>query len=69
LSFNPGRVTLATSAVLGGRKVLGRTVKKADDLAELVREGLPATSITVLAERLDIGNSVYLRNLASPNAR
>jgi putative toxin-antitoxin system antitoxin component (TIGR02293 family) len=46
--------------------VLGRTVKKADDLAELVRAGLPATSITVLAERLAIGNSVLSQKIGIP---
>src|SRR5262250_2766451 len=56
----------AIAEVLGGRKVLGRTVKKADDLAELVREGLPATSITVLAERLDIGNTALSQKLGIP---
>jgi hypothetical protein len=34
--------------VLGGRKVLESTVRKPDDLAKLVRMGLPATSITML---------------------
>jgi len=56
----------AVAEVLGGRKVLGRTVKKADDLAELVRAGLPATSITVLAERLAIGNSVLSQKIGIP---
>jgi len=57
---------IAIANVLGGRKVLGRTVKKADDLVELVREGLPVTSVTVLAERLDIGNAVLSQKLGIP---
>jgi putative toxin-antitoxin system antitoxin component (TIGR02293 family) len=52
--------------VLGGRKVLGKTVKKPDDLAELVREGLPATSVTVLAGRLDIGSTMLSEKLGIP---
>ena len=52
--------------VLGGPKVLGRTVKKADDLAQLVREGLPANSVTALAEKLDLGNSVLSQKLGIP---
>jgi len=59
--------TEAIAEVLGGRKVLGRAVKKADDLAQLVRQGLPAHSITALAERLEIGNSVLSRKLGIPH--
>jgi putative toxin-antitoxin system antitoxin component (TIGR02293 family) len=46
--------------------VLGKTVKKPDDLAKLVREGLPATSVTTLAARLSLGNAVLLRKLGIP---
>jgi putative toxin-antitoxin system antitoxin component (TIGR02293 family) len=56
----------AIAEVLGGRKVLRRTVKKPDDLAELVREGLPAASVTVLAERLDIGSTILSEKLGIP---
>ena len=52
--------------VLGGRKILGRSVKKADDLAELVREGLPAGSVKLLAERLDMGSTALSRKLGIP---
>ncbi len=31
--------TEAIASVLGGRKVLGRVIKKPDELAKLVREG------------------------------
>lgn len=53
----------AIAKVLGGRKVLGRAVKKPADLAQLVRTGLPATSVTALAEKLDVGNAVLSRQL------
>jgi len=58
--------TDAIAKVLGGRKVLGKVVKKADDLAQLVRKGLPASSVTALAEKLDMGNNVLSRKLGIP---
>lgn len=58
--------TAAIAEVLGGRKVLGKTVTRADDLAELVRKGLPATSITALAARLNVANRVLSRKLGIP---
>jgi putative toxin-antitoxin system antitoxin component (TIGR02293 family) len=56
----------AIAQVLGGRKVLGKTVKKSDDLVELVRNGLPASSVKALAERLDVGNTVLSQKLGIP---
>lgn len=58
--------TDAIAKVLGGRKVLGKAVKKADDLAQLVRKGLPASSVTALAEKLDMSNNVLSRKLGIP---
>ena len=52
--------------VLGGKKVLGRAVKNLTDLAELVREGLPASSVIALAEKLDLGNAALSRRLGIP---
>lgn len=52
--------------VLGGKKVLGRAVKSLTDLAELVREGLPASSVIALAEKLDLGNAALSRKLGIP---
>jgi putative toxin-antitoxin system antitoxin component (TIGR02293 family) len=52
--------------VLGGRKVLGKTVKKPDDLAELIRKGLPASSVRTLAVKLSLGNAVLSRKLGIP---
>jgi hypothetical protein len=46
------------AAVLGGRKVLGKAVKKSDDPADLVRQGLPANSVKELAARLDLGTTI-----------
>lgn len=56
----------AIADVLGGRKVLGKTVTKSDDLADLVRKGLPANSIAALAERLDVANAVLSQKLGIP---
>ena len=58
--------TEAIAAVLGGRKVLGKAIKKPDELARLVRKGLPAGSVAALAEKLDVGNAVLSRKLGIP---
>jgi putative toxin-antitoxin system antitoxin component (TIGR02293 family) len=56
----------AISEVLGGRKVLGKRIRTSNDLAELVREGLPASSVTVLAEKLDLGSTALSQKLGIP---
>jgi putative toxin-antitoxin system antitoxin component (TIGR02293 family) len=58
--------TEAIAQVLGGRKVLGKTIKKPDELAQLVRKGLPASAVTALAEKLAVGNTVLSRKLGIP---
>jgi putative toxin-antitoxin system antitoxin component (TIGR02293 family) len=58
--------TEAIAEVLGGRKVLGITIRKADDLAQLVRRGLPVGSVTSLADKLHIGKSDLSRKLGIP---
>jgi len=58
--------TEAIAEVLGGRKVLRKSVKKPADLAQLVRKGLPVTSITALAEKLELANTVLSRKLGIP---
>jgi putative toxin-antitoxin system antitoxin component (TIGR02293 family) len=58
--------TEAIAEVLGGRKVLGKAVRKADELADLVRRGLPATSVSALAEKLDVGSTVLSQKLGIP---
>jgi putative toxin-antitoxin system antitoxin component (TIGR02293 family) len=52
--------------ILGGRKVLGQAIKNPDDLAYLVRRGLPAGSVTALAKNLHLGNSALSRKLGIP---
>ena len=56
----------AIAEVLGGRKVLGTRVKKLDDLAQLVRKGLPARAVSALAEKLGMGNILLSRKLGIP---
>jgi putative toxin-antitoxin system antitoxin component (TIGR02293 family) len=43
--------TAAVVAVLGGDKVLGRVVRRSSELAQLVRDGIPAQALRVLTER------------------
>ena len=52
--------------ILGGPKVLGRPVKSPGDLAHLIRTGLPAASVTALAERLHLVNGALSRKLGIP---
>src|SRR5260370_16876949 len=58
--------TEAIAEVLGGRRVLGKTIRKPDDLAQLIRRGLPASSVTALAAKLDLGNGVLSGKLGIP---
>lgn len=64
--MRPDTQIAAIAEFLGGRKVLGKTIKRSDDLTQLVREGLPAGSVTALAGRLDLGNTVLSRKLGIP---
>lgn len=43
--------TAAVVKILGGPKVLGRSITRSSDLAQLVREGIPARALVALAER------------------
>src|SRR5438093_1284550 len=58
--------TKAIAKILGGRKVLGQSVTRPHDLAHLVRKGLPARAVTVMAEKLHMGNTVLSRKLGIP---
>jgi putative toxin-antitoxin system antitoxin component (TIGR02293 family) len=58
--------TDAIVQILGGRKVLGKTIKSPDDLTHLIRKGLPAGSIAALAGKLHLGNGVLSRKLGIP---
>jgi putative toxin-antitoxin system antitoxin component (TIGR02293 family) len=52
--------------VLGGRKVLGRSIKSFAELADLIRKGLPSGSLIVLGEKLDVKNAVLSKKLGIP---
>jgi putative toxin-antitoxin system antitoxin component (TIGR02293 family) len=58
--------TAVIAEALGGDKVLGKTVKKPDDLATLIRGGLPARAVVALAKKLELRNSVLSRKLGIP---
>lgn len=58
--------TQAVVEVLGGPAVLGRGVRKPDDLARLVRNGLPSRAINALAETLNIGTGTLAGKLGIP---
>jgi putative toxin-antitoxin system antitoxin component (TIGR02293 family) len=58
--------TEAIVEVLGGRRVLGKVIRNANDLAQMVRRGLPAISVAALADKLDVGNAVLSRKLGIP---
>jgi putative toxin-antitoxin system antitoxin component (TIGR02293 family) len=46
--------TLTVPGVLGGESVLGKPAQRVGELAELVREGLPAGALYLLATRLEL---------------
>lgn len=58
--------THAIAEILGGRKVLGKAIRNPDDLAHLVRTGLPAGSVSALAGRLHLANSALSKKLGIP---
>ena len=56
----------AIAKVLGGRKVLGRSINSFAQLAEVVRRGLPAGSLVVLGEKLEMNQAALSSKLAIP---
>src|SRR5258707_1772241 len=52
--------------VLGGKKVLGRSIKNFAELAELIRKVLPAGSLILLGEKLDLKNAALSQKLGIP---
>jgi putative toxin-antitoxin system antitoxin component (TIGR02293 family) len=66
ISQEADMTTASIAAVLGGRKVLRKVIKRPDDLAQLVRDGLPAGSVTALAEKLDVSNTLLSQKLGIP---
>jgi putative toxin-antitoxin system antitoxin component (TIGR02293 family) len=52
--------------LLGGEPVLGRTATQGGALAKLVREGLPARSLFLLAQRLDLRQAEISEKIGIP---
>ncbi len=53
--------------VLGGRKTFKRAVKSTDDLAQLVRSGLPASTVALLAATLAVERAQMAERLNIPS--
>ena len=58
--------SVVIAAVLGGRKVLGRSIKNFAELAELIRNGLPSGSLLVLGAKLDLKSAALSEKLGIP---
>lgn len=54
-------------AVLGGKKIFKRPVRSADDLAQQVRFGLPASTVDLLAGTLSLHRSQVAERLNIPS--
>jgi len=52
--------------VLGGRKVLGRSIRSVAELAELIRQGLPSGSLLALGAKLDLKSAALSEKLGIP---
>jgi len=53
--------------VLGGRKTFKRAVRSTDDLAQLVRSGLPASTVALLAATLAVERAQMAERLNIPS--
>lgn len=58
--------TETIAEALGGRKALGRSIRKPNDLAQLIRDGIPVDSVTALAQHLHLGHSAISQILGIP---
>lgn len=58
--------TMTVSGLLGGELVLGRTAEQGGALAELVRAGLPAEALFLLARRLDLRQAEISEKIGIP---
>lgn len=53
--------------VLGGKKTFTRPIRKADDLVAHVRAGLPASTVTLLADTLSLQRAQVAKRLNIPS--
>lgn len=51
---------------LGGKKTLGCSIRNFAQLSELIRKGLPSSSLIVLGEKLDLKNAALSQKLGIP---
>lgn len=58
--------TWTVPSVLGGEQILGKPVGEGGALADLVREGLPAESLSLLAKRLDLRQAEISARIGIP---
>lgn len=58
--------TFTVPGILGGELVLGKPVRQCGALAELVREGLPAEALFLLAKRLDLRQAEISARIGIP---
>jgi len=56
----------AIAEVLGGKKMTRRSIYKASDLVELTRHGLPADTLSILADGLSIDRKKVAQILGIP---
>jgi putative toxin-antitoxin system antitoxin component (TIGR02293 family) len=54
-------------AVLGGKQTFKRQIRKADELVKQVRAGLPASTVTLLADTLNLHRSQVAERLNIPS--
>ena len=53
--------------VLGGKRTFKRQIRKTDDLVKQVRAGLPASTVTMLADTLNLHKSQVAERLNIPS--
>ena len=58
--------TFTVPAVLGGEIILGKPAHQGGALAELVREGLPAEALFLLAKRLNLTQAEISSKIGIP---
>lgn len=51
------------SEALGGRKVLGKSIKTTFEFADIIKQGLPAGSVFFLQKQLNLGDKEYSATL------
>lgn len=58
--------TAPIAEVAGRTQGVGRNIRKPDDLAQRIRDGLPAASLTTLGQHLHLGSRALSQRLGIP---